>query len=374
MYIEQKLLQSVNASLQKGKVTVILGPRRCGKTTLIRHVLQNYDDPLFVSGEDIDVRHFLSSQSINQLKQFVGNHSLLVIDEAQKIENIGLNLKLLTDHCPELMIMATGSSAFELAKQTGEPLTGRKKTFHLFPLSQMELNALENPAEVRANLPERLIYGAYPEVVLMKEREDKKDYLAELVSDYLYKDILELDGVRKSQKIVKLLQLLAFQVGKEVSISELGTQIGLNKETVSHYLDLLEKCFVLVGITGFSRNLRKEINKKCRYYFYDTGVRNAIINQYNAIDLRSDKGELWENYLVMERIKKQQYCRIHVKDYFWRTYDQQEIDWIEEGDELNAYEFKWKPTTGKSPLAFANAYPHAKYNVIHRDNYLEFIC
>jgi predicted AAA+ superfamily ATPase len=374
-YIHQHLLDILLKIREPGKVLVIFGPRQIGKSTLLFHFLKSKTDYLMVSGDDINVQSYLSSQSIEQLRSFVGRHKWLIIDEAQRIKNIGLNLKLLVDHIPGLQIIVTGSSAFDLANRVGEPLTGRKLTFKLFPLSQIELSAIETSAETKANLADRLIYGSYPEVILQKDQQARKFYLRELVSSYLYKDILELDGIRKSEKLTKLLQLLAFQIGKDVSTSELGQQLSLNKGTVERYIDLLEKSFVLISLHGFSRNLRKEISKKSRYYFYDLGVRNAIISQFNAIETRNDTGQLWENYLVIERLKKQSYHSIFSNNYFWRTYSGQEIDWVEERDgKLFAFEFKWNAKANvKTPPIWQKEYPDAHFTVIHPENYLKFI-
>lgn len=377
MYIRQILLDKLLKSTAPQKVIIIYGPRRVGKTTLLHHFLEHRPSTstLLVNGEDIHVQAYLSSQSIVELQAFVGQKRLLVIDEAQKIPHIGLNLKLLVDHSPDLQIVATGSSAFDLAQKTGEPLAGRKITLKMFPLSQMELQQIEHLAESQARLPERLIFGSYPEVVLLPETKEKISYLHELASAYLYKDILEIEGLRQTKKITHLLQLLALQVGKLVSHNELGQQLGLSKNTVAHYLDLLEKAFVLIPLLGFSRNLRKEITKQARYYFYDTGIRNALINQFNALPLRSDVGALWENYLVVERLKKQAYQNLWTNNYFWRTHSQQEIDWVEEGDgKLNGYEFKWSGThKERVPSEWKQAYPDAEFKVIHPKNYVDFI-
>lgn len=374
-YIHQYLLDILLDLKIRNKVLVIYGPRQVGKTTLLTKFLAQKKGYLLVNGEDIDVQYYLSSQSIPRLKQFVGDHKLLVIDEAQKIPNIGLNLKLLVDHCPDVQIITTGSSAFDLAEYLGEPLTGRKVTLKMFPLSQIEIGQMENLAQVKSHLEERLLYGSYPEVVLMSSNEDRKAYLRELVASYLYKDILELEGIRKSKKIIQLLQLLAFQIGRAVSLSELGQQLGLNKGTVERYLDLLEKTFVLINLSGFSRNLRKEISKKSRYIFYDIGVRNAVINQFNPLSLRDDIGQIWENYVLMERLKKQEYYKMDANNYFWRTYDQQEIDWVEERDgQLYGYEIKWqRPDRIKVPSEWQKTYKRASFEVIHQENYLDFI-
>src|SRR3972149_8989192 len=287
MYIIQKQLENLRKLVAPNKVVVIYGPRRCGKTTLLNKFLETTDQKyLFVSGEDIDVSEYLSSQSIIKLKNFIGGNKLLVIDEAQKIKNIGANLKLIVDHIPGVSIIATGSSAFDLAQNIGEPLTGRKYTLKLFPLAQLEIAQIEAPHEIEANLENRLIIGSYPEVILAKGNNDRERDLKEIASSYLYKDILELDGLKHSDKIVRILQLLAFQIGKEVSLSELGTQLSMSKNTVERYLDLLEKAFVIYKLSGFSRNLRKEISKSSRFYFYDNGIRNVLINNFNTINLR----------------------------------------------------------------------------------------
>lgn len=375
MYIHQHLLDTIPQVLLPNKVLIIYGPRRIGKTTLLKKFLENSENFLFVSGEDIEIQHYLSSQSIEKLKSFIGDKALLVIDEAQVIPNIGLNLKLIVDHCPGLKIIATGSSSFDLANHVGEPLTGRKTTLRMYPLSQMEIGEKETLAQTRSHLESRLIYGSYPEVVLINQQQEKKDYLLELISSYLYKDILILDNIKKPKMIMQLLQMLAFQLGKSVSLTEIGQQIGLNKMTVERYIDLLEKTFVIVSVSGFSRNLRKEISKQSRYYFYDVGVRNAIINQFNPLAFRNDVGELWENYIIMERIKKQSYLKISSNNYYWRTYDQQEIDWVEEREgKLYGYELKWNPEKRiKEPVAWSNAYPGSSFHLINNENYLEFI-
>lgn len=374
MYIHQKQLDNLEQSVKPNKVTVVYGPRQTGKTTLLQKYLENRKNYLLLNGEDIFVQQQLSSQSIQQLKTLIGNNKLLVVDEAQKIPNIGINLKLCVDHIKDLSVIATGSSAFDLNKYIGEPLTGRKHVLKMFPLSQLELNTIENSIIREAHLESRLIYGSYPEVVLCETNEEKKEYLIELVNDYLCKDILELEELKKSKKIFDLLRLLALQISKEVSMLEIGQQLGLSKNTVSKYLDILEQSFILINIRGFSRNLRKEISKSSKFYFYDLGVRNALINNFNNLEFRNDKGELWENYLIIERLKKQHYTKIFSQNYFWRTYDQQEIDWIEDIDNtLYAYEFKWDKDQVKQPASWMQAYPKSIFNVINKTNYIDFI-
>lgn len=374
-FIHRVLLEKLKDSSQPGKVVVLYGPRQVGKTTLLKKYLESVSEPLaFYNGEDLETQKLFTVQSIAKYKSLLSGKELLVLDEAQKIENVGLNLKLIVDHLPNLKIVASGSSSFDLAKQVGEPLTGRKCTLILFPLSQIELGAVEDLLETRSKLEERLIYGAYPKVLVTDGFPQKQDILRELVSSYLYKDIFELNGLRRSKKIVDLLTLLAFQIGKEVSLSELGGNLSMNKDTVARYLDLLEQTFVLINIRGFSRNLRKEVTKNSRYYFYDTGVRNALIGNFNSLDRRNDVGMLWENYIVIERLKKQAYQEIHANNYFWRTYDQKEIDWVEEREgKLFGYEIKWKEEKTKAPRVWLETYNNASFEVINQENYLDFI-
>ena len=375
MYIKQRQLENLRNSLKPGKVVVVYGARRTGKTTLIREFLKGETEPyLLVSGEDITIQGFLSSQSIEKLRSFVGHNRLLVIDEAQKIQNISLNLKLIVDHIPNIRVIATGSSSFDLARSIGEPLTGRKSTLIQYPLAQLELTAFEQRHETDARLENRLVYGSYPEVVLLDDNREREQYLKEIVSSYLYKDILELEGIRQSAKIGRLLQLIAFQIGKEVSYTELGASLGMSKNTVDHYLDLLEKAFVIQKLGGFSRNLRSEVTKNSRYYFVDNGVRNALINNFNQLELRNDVGELWENYLIVERLKRQEYLLETANNYFWRTYSKKEVDLVEErGGKLHGYEIKWGNAKPRPPKEWATAYPEASWQLINRDNYLEFI-
>ena len=375
MYIPQKQIENLRKLIISGKVMVIYGPRRVGKTTLLKKYLESENDSvLFVNGDDIIIRQYLESQSIQTLQDFIGDHRLLVVDEAQYVEKIGLNLKLVVDHIPGIKVIVTGSSSFDLARDVGEPLTGRKYVLKLFPLSQMEISKIEKRHETTAGLESRLIYGSYPEVVLIRDNRRREDYLRELIQSYLFKDILALEGIRYGNKLVRLLQLLAFQIGKQVSLTELGKQLSMSKNTVERYLDLLEKVFVIHRLSGFSRNLRKEITKSQRYFFYDTGVRNALIGNFNPLSVRNDLGELWENYIITERMKRQEYLRIVTNSYFWRTYDKKEIDLVEEREgKLFGYEVKWKKERVKIPRDWTSGYPGAAFEVIHRENYLKFI-
>ncbi len=373
MYIPQIQLNRLQSLCSAGKVVIVYGPRRVGKTTLLKKFLEKESDYLFVTGEDVFVGEYLASGSVEKLREFIGDKTLLVVDEAQYISSIGLNLKLIVDHMPNVRIIATGSSTFDLAKQIGEPLTGRKSVIKMYPVSQIELGNLETKAETKSHLESRLLFGSYPEVVTHLGDAAKMDYLHELISSYLIKDILAFEGIQKSKKIIDLLILLAFQIGKEVSHAELGNQLQMSRVTIEKYLDLLEQTFVLINIRGFSRNLRKEITKTSRYYFCDLGIRNALINNFNSLSRRADVGELWENYLVLERIKKQEYQKMRSNNYFWRTYDQKEIDWVEEREgKLFGYEFKWNEIA-KPPKLWLETYPEASFESVNRSNYLPFI-
>ncbi len=375
MYIIQKQLGNLRRLAVPGKVVVIYGPRRSGKTTLLTEFLKGEPEPyILVTGEDITVQSYLASQSVEKLKAFVGAVRLLVVDEAQKIHQIGLNLKLIVDHIPGIRVVASGSSSFDLSRSVGEPLTGRKYTLRLLPLAQIEITQIEQRHQTDANLENRLTYGSYPEIVLMEDNRGRERYLKEIVSAYLYKDILELDGIRHSAKISRLLQLIAFQIGREVSFNELGSSLDMSKNTVERYLDLLEKAFVVQKMTGFSRNLRTEVTKNCRYYFIDNGIRNALINNFNLLTQRDDIGQLWENYLIMERLKRQEYLGEQANNYFWRTYAGNELDLVEEREgRLFGYEMKWGESRPRLPKAWRTAYPDASFQLINRDNYLEFI-
>ena len=375
-YIPQAQLTRLAEAVAPGKVVVLYGPRRVGKTTLLRRYVRDHaPDAMVVTGEDIAVREYLESQSVAKLREFVGGRRTLVVDEAQHVREIGLNLKLLVDHVEGLKVVATGSSSFDLAAQTGEPLTGRKTTLLLLPLAQLELGRLEAAHETRANLEARLLYGSYPEVVLLAANEDRAAYLRELIASYLFRDILQLEGIRHAAKLTVLLQLIAFQIGKDVSINELASSAGMNKNTVDRYLDLLEKAYVIYSRRGFSRNLRKEITKSRRYYFHDNGVRNGLIGNFNPLALRDDTGALWENYALAERLKRNLYTGHHATSHFWRTYDQQEIDLVEDHQgELTAAEMKWSPRkTPKAPGGWRKAYPDSAFRVVHPADYLSFV-
>ena len=377
MYIERAIEQQVFKYLSPGKVVLILGARRIGKTLLLKKVIEKmpHEQILKLNGEDATTVEILKTRSVENYQRLLKNYSLLIIDEAQHVPEIGMVLKFIVDEISGIKILVTGSSMFDLNNKMGEPLTGRKITLQMFPFSQMEYATKESLVQTLANLEERLVYGSYPELLQIENAMDKRRYLNEVVNDYLLKDILMLDGLRNAHKMLDLLRLIAFQLGKEVSLEELGRQLGLSKNTVEKYLDLLSKVFVVYRLGGFSRNLRNELVKSSKWYFYDNGIRNALIANFSVLALRNDVGDLWENYCLSERLKYQSYQQIPANNYFWRTYQQQEIDWIEEIDQkLYAYEIKWNPSkTVKAPKTWSNAYPEAEFAVIHPKNYLDWL-
>lgn len=376
-YIDRAIEAELARRVQPKKVLVLYGPRRVGKTELIMRYLNNKseDDYLLLNGEDQTVVSLMAERTEENYRRLLGSKKLLVIDEAQQIPEIGQKLKLIVDQIKDVSIIATGSSIFDLDNQLGEPLVGRKYTLRLYPLSVMELSRQENLVQTTSRLEERMIFGGYPELQHLPDRQAKIDYLNEMVNSYLLRDILEFEGIRKSDKILDLLRLIAFQIGKPANLEELGSALNISKNTVERYLDLLSKVFVVFKVSGFSRNLRKEITKMSRWYFYDNGIRNAIIQNFNPIAMRSDVGDLWENFVITERLKYLEYNKRSINYYFWRTYDQQELDWVEEeAGRLRGYELKWNPKRKpKAPGAWTNAYPEAEYHIINSDNYLDWV-
>lgn len=361
--------------LESNKVLIIYGPRRVGKTTLLNELLENTKLKYRLdSGENLRVQTVLGSSDFEKIKEYVGDNELIAIDEAQQIPDIGQGLKIIVDQIPGIKVVVTGSSSFDLSNQVGEPLVGRKKTITLYPFSQLELAEIYNKFDLKGRLEEFLIYGSYPNVFLAKTKQEKMGLLNEIVDAYLLKDVLALDNVKKSKTLVDLVRLLALQIGSEVSLTELAKQLDSNVRTIEKYLDILEKGFVIVSLGTLKRNMRSEIRGKKKYYFYDTGVRNALISQFNDISLRNDVGALWENFLFIERLKKSAYKSLYANRYFWRTYDQKEIDLIEEYDGLlHAYEFKWKKGGVSVPKNFIENYPASPFEVINKENYLSFI-
>jgi predicted AAA+ superfamily ATPase len=363
--------------LKPGRVLLLLGARRVGKTHFLRKVTASFPvaETLVFNGEDQQTIDSFNERSVANFKSILGQATYLVIDEAQQIPDIGLKLKLLVDELPHVHVVVTGSSMFELNNKLGEPLVGRLHVIQLFPFAQLEMMPYENSIQRAANLEKRLLFGAYPELEHLSGSTDKIDYLEGLVSSYLLKDILVFEGIKKADKIIDLLRLIALQIGYEVSIDELAKNLkGISRNTIESYLDLLTKVFIIYPVRGFSRNLRKEISKSNRWYFYDNGIRNALIRNYNPLSMRSDAGQLWENYLMSERLKVNHYLKRRVNSYFWRTYDQQEIDLVEEkAEELFAYEFKWNKNTTRIPAAWRKTYTDSTFELIHKGNYLPFI-
>ena len=359
------------------KVLVIFGPRQAGKTTLLKDYLRTIDGKVkykLESGDDIIIQELFGSNNFSRIKEYAKSYELIVIEEAQRIKNIGQGLKIMVDEIPGIKIIVTGSSSFELVGQVGEPLTGRKVTLTLYPVSQIELKNLHNDYELKNRLEEYMIYGSYPEVAVSEDSAEKKRILNEITNSYLLKDIMELERVKGSKVLLDLLRLLAFQIGNEVSLSELGRQLGLDYKTVARYLDLFEKSFVIYNLRGFSRNLRKEVTKKSKYYFLDNGVRNAVIANFNSFGLRDDTGKLWENFMVSERLKKQSYKNIYANNYFWRTWDQKEVDFIEEREgKLFGFEFKWKDKAVKKPNEWLASYPNSEFLAVTQENYIDFV-
>lgn len=373
--IKRSLQDKIIDKIAPNKAILIFGARRVGKTVLMRDIVKNFSGrTMMLNGEDYDTLALLENRSIANYRHLLEGVDLLAIDEAQGIPYIGNILKLIVDEVPNIRVIASGSSSFDLLNKAGEPLVGRCSQFLLTPFSQREIMQTETPIDVRRNLESRLIYGSYPEVVMMNDFERKTDYLRDIVGAYLLKDILAIDGLKNSGKMRDLLRLIAFQLGSEVSYDELGKQLGMSKNTVEKYLDLLEKVFVIYRLRGYARNLRKEVAKAGKWYFYDNGIRNAIIGAFSPLAIRQDVGALWENYIISERRKVNFNNATHKEFYFWRTYDRQEIDLIEEdAGTLTALEFKWGNKTPGVPKAFKDAYPQAEFHIVNRDNYLDFI-
>ncbi|MCF6361058.1 MAG: ATP-binding protein [Cyclobacteriaceae bacterium] len=375
-YIERAIEPILMEYLIPNKAILLIGARRVGKTELINHIATKVKgNPVMLYGESDETRDLLKEKTTANYKRLMGEESLLIIDEAQEVPDIGIKIKLMLDTIEGIKVIATGSSAFDLTNKMGEPLVGRKTTFHLHPFAQMEFSANENYLETKSKLKERLIFGSYPELEQIKSIHKKVDYLKEVVSSYLLKDILAFEGIKNREVILSLLRKIAFRVGSEISVEGLGNELGISKNTVDKYLELLSKVFIIHKVTGFSRNLDNEITKMNKWYFYDNGIRNALISNFNMPDLRDDIGALWENYLISERLKLLSYTRSYASHYFWRTHRKQEIDWVEEKDgQLFAHEIKWNTNkTPKPPSAWVKAYPKASFNVITPDNYLDFI-
>jgi hypothetical protein len=371
--ITRILEKTIVDRLFKKKAILIMGPRQVGKTTLLQKIFDNKENLLWLNGDEPDVQALFVNLSATRLKALLGKRMILVIDEAQRIENIGLRLKLITDSLPEIQLIATGSSSFELANKVNEPLTGRKWEYKMLPLSFSEMVAHNGLLEEKRMLPHRLIYGYYPDVV--NHQGNEKEILKQLSDSYLYKDLLSWEQIQKPDKLIKLLQALAYQLGSQVSYNELGQLCGLDSKTVEKYIILLEQAFVVFRLNSFSRNLRNELKNSKKIYFYDNGIRNSLIANFNQVEMRTDTGALWENFLVSERIKYLNYSHNWTNYWFWKTKEQKEIDFIEESDGIiRAYEFKWNPDAKvKIPKSFMTNYPQAQFEIIHRDNFESFL-
>lgn len=373
--LDRILTEKIKTKLLPNKVVLIFGARRVGKTVLIRQIIKDFkSEVLVLNGEDDDAIALLNEKSIFNYRNLLNGIDLLVIDEAQNIPEIGQKLKLMVDEMDQIRIIASGSSSFDLINKTGEPLVGRSFTYLLFPFNQQELSASENLLETRRRLESRLIFGTYPEVEMMENDNNKMEYLKDLINSYLLKDILAIEGIRNSGKMKELLRLIAFQTGHEVSHDELAKQLSISKNTVEKYLDLLSKVFIIYRLGAFSKNLRKEVTKAGKWYFYDNGIRNALISNFNPIVLRQDIGQLWESYLIAERMKNKYFNSEQVEYFFWRTYDGQEIDLIEErGEQISAIEFKYSEKNVKIPRAFRDNYPDASFLQVNKGNYLQWL-
>ena len=372
--INREIQKSVESKLFKGKLIIIYGARQVGKTTLIKKIGEAFNDStLYLNCDEPDIRATLTDATSTKLKNLAGQKKIVLIDEAQRVKNIGITLKLFVDQLKDIQVIATGSSAFELSNVINEPLTGRKYEFHLFPISMRELSKSFGWLETNRLLEERIIYGMYPEIIL--NPNEKKTLLKEITRSYLFKDILSYEGIRKPEILEKLLIALAAQIGSEVSYNELSNTIGIDKDTITKYIDILEKAFIVFRLSPFSKNIRTEITKMRKIYFYDTGIRNALISNYNNLETRNDKGALWENFLISEKLKMNIALNIDVKSYFWRTSQQQEIDYIEDVEGvLDAYEFTFNEKKKKQiSKTFLNEYKTKSDSIINKENYNDFL-
>lgn len=373
MFIKRDIQDAFEKALFKGKLVVLYGARQVGKTTLVKGILEKYpSESVYLNCDESDVRIALTNKTSTELKAFIGSRRLVVIDEAQRVENIGLTLKLIADNFPEAQVIATGSSSFELSGKIAEPLTGRKIEFFLYPFSVGELLQIYSPLETDRLLEDRLVFGMYPGVVF--DGPDRESRVRELATSYSYKDVLAYQDIRNPEILEKLLQALALQIGSEVSYNELAQITGVNRATVENYIRILEQAYILFRVGPFSRNVRNELKRKRKIYFYDLGVRNALINNLNPLELRQDVGALWENFLMSERMKRNGNKGFSVNAYFWRTTDGKEIDYIEDaGGVISAYEFKWRKDGLSVPKAFMEGYPGSSVTLVNRENYKDFM-
>jgi len=374
MILKRDLQKNIERWLFKGKIIIIYGARQVGKTTLVKTLLEKFDcQDSYFNCEIIQVRQELEKKDPLTIKKFLGEGKIIVLDEAQRIPDIGMVLKIIIDSYPDIQIVATGSSSFDLSNKVKEPLTGRSLEFILYPFSLNELMQIYKEWEIIGQLENILRFGSYPEIILSNQKEARV-LLDDLASKYIYKDILEFENLKRSDLIIKLLQMIAFQIGNEVSTHELATALGTSRKTIDRYIDLLEKAFVIFRLRAFSRNLRKEINKKQKIFFYDIGIRNSLLNKYGQIEYREDTGSLWENFLVIERLKLLQRLEVRKNIYFWKTHDKKEIDYIEEIDgNISGFEFKWGKKKFNIPKIFLKTYKNSTVELVNRDNYLDFL-
>lgn len=359
----------------KNKAIILLGARQVGKTTLLKHITNNLrDDVLYLNCDEPQTVVALTNRNIKELRMLIGSNRVMIIDEAQKVDNIGLTIKIVVDNFPDVQVIATGSSAFELRNRLNEPLTGRKFEYLMFPISTSEIYKSEGYINVQNLLETRLIYGSYPDI--LSNVGNSQELLRTLADSYLYKDILASDNLRRPEILDRLLKALAFQIGSEVSYNEIAQTIGSDAKTVERYIDLLEKCFIIFRLNGLSRNLRNELKKSKKVFFYDNGIRNAVIQQFAPVQMRNDMGALWENFFISERIKRNHYLQNYCNTYFWRTKTQQEIDYIEESDgEMTIFEMKWNAKKGRTPFpdAFLQSYPVKDSVVVTPENYFDYL-
>lgn len=370
--IHRQLEKEILKHFDDNKIIVLFGARQVGKTSLLNKLTNNHDKVLWLNGDDTDTREYFEKPNATKIKNLIGSNKIVVIDEAQRIENIGLCLKIIHDQIKNVKVLATGSSAFELANKINEPLTGRKWEYQMFPFSFVEMVNHTSVLEEQRLLEHRLIYGYYPDAV--NNPDNAENILKQLANSYLYKDILTWERIQKPDRMEKLVQAIAFQIGNLVSYNELGQMSGLDNQTVEHYINLLEKAFIVFRLGTYSRNLRNELKKSRKIYFYDNGLRNAVINQFSPLGMRNDVGALWENFMIVERMKRNAYSNYHANIYFWRNKNQQEIDYVEERNgKLDVFEFNWSTSKVKFPNEFVNNYQPAHTMLISKENYQEFI-
>ncbi|HOC53888.1 MAG TPA: ATP-binding protein [Candidatus Pacearchaeota archaeon] len=371
--IQRTIQKQIEDKLFKGKAIILYGARQTGKTTIVKQIQNKHSDTsVYYNFDEPDIRKEFQEVTSDYLKKIIGDKKLVIFDEAQRVKNIGITLKLIVDNFKDIQVIATGSSSFDLASQTAEPLTGRKYEFYVYPFSLEELNPEKDKLKIDRLLENRMIFGMYPEVAL-KSKEEQEETIKNIAKSYLYKDVLQYQNIKNPEILEKLLQVLALQIGNEVSYNEISNVLDIDKKTVSSYVEILKKAFIIFDLKPFSRNIRKEIKKLRKIYFFDLGIRNALINNFNLLDLRSDKGQMWENFVISERVKLNNNHRIDCNTYFWRTHDKKEIDYIEEKDgRLYAFEIKWSKGKISGAREFIDKYKESEYQMINKDNYGDF--